>query len=246
MGIDMKIYAVGLGPGEISGMTGRALEVLRESQVIVGYELYISLLGPLVEGKEVLTTPMKREVERCKMAVDLALGGKRVAMVSSGDAGVYGMAGVLHEVAADYPQLSIEVIPGITAACSAAAVLGAPLTHDFAVISLSDLLTPWEKIETRLKNAAQADFVICLYNPASKKRADYLGRACAAVMEYIDGDTPCGYVRNIGRDGQGYEILTLKELAVLKADMFTTVIIGNSTTKVIGGKLVTPRGYRGV
>ena len=242
----MKIYAVGLGPGAENEITGRALEALQESDVIVGYSVYINLLGPLAEGKKILTTPMKQEVERCRMAVGEALNGKTVAMVCSGDAGIYGMAGLLHEVAAEYPQVEIKVIPGITAACSAAAVLGAPLSHDFAVISLSDLLTPWETIEKRLHCAADADFIICLYNPSSKKRADYLARACAIVSQFRSGDTPCGYVRNIGRDGQEHCVLTLSELAVTQTDMFTTVIIGNSSTKFIGDKLVTPRGYRRV
>ena len=242
----MKIIAVGLGPGAENEMTGRALAALRESDAIVGYEVYISLLGHLAEGKQILTTPMKHEVERCKLAVEEALKGKTVAMVCSGDAGIYGMAGLLHEVAANYPQIEIEVVPGITAAISAAAVLGAPLSHDFAVVSLSDLLTSWELIKKRLKCAAEADFILCLYNPASKKRADYLAKACMIVSEFRSDDTPCGYVRNIGRAGQEHRILTLRELVSVQADMFTTVIIGNSTTKIIGGRLVTPRGYRGV
>lgn len=242
----MKIYVVGLGPGGREQMTDKAVKALECSDIIIGYELYIKLIEPLVKGKQLITSPMKKEVERCKTAVDEAMSGKTVAMVSSGDAGVYGMAGVLYEAAADYPQIDIEVIPGITAACSAAAVLGAPLTHDFAVISLSDLLTPWEKIEKRLKSAAESDFVICIYNPSSKKRADYLARACKIVMEFLDEKTPCGYVRNIGRDGEDYCILTLSELAVAHVDMFTTVIIGNSSTKVVGNKLVTPRGYKGI
>lgn len=242
----MKIVAVGMGPGAENEMTGRALDALRESDVIVGYGVYISLLGSLIEGKTVLTTPMKREVERCKLAVEEARKGKKVAMVCSGDAGIYGMAGLLHEVAAEYPQISVEVVPGITAACSAAAVLGAPLSHDFAVVSLSDLLTPWEAIEKKLRCAAEADFILCLYNPSSKKRADYLAKACAIIGQSRDGDTPCGYVRNIGRAGQEHHVLSLRELATEQVDMFTTVIIGNSATKIINGQLVTIRGYRGV
>ncbi|MFT8888146.1 MAG: precorrin-3B C(17)-methyltransferase [Ethanoligenens sp.] len=242
----MKIVAVGLGPGAENEMTGRALDALRESDVIVGYETYISLLGSLAEGKTVLTTPMRQEVDRCKLAIEETLKGKTVAVVCSGDAGIYGMAGLLQEVAAEHPQIEIEVVPGVTAATSAAAVLGAPLSHDFAVVSLSDLLTPWETIAKRLKCAAEADFVLCLYNPASRKRSDYLARACAIVSEFRGGDTPCGYARNIGRVGQEHHVLTLRELAAVQADMFTTVIIGNSTTKIIGGRLVTPRGYRGI
>lgn len=243
---NMKIYIVGIGPGERGQITGKAMNVLENSDIIIGYELYIDLIRPYLKEKQFIPSHMKQEVERCKIAVNAALNGKTAALVSSGDAGVYGMAGVLHEVAGEYPQIEIEVIPGITAACSAAAVLGAPLTNDFAVISLSDLLTPWEKIETRLRCAAKADFVVCIYNPSSKKRADYLARACKIIMEYLDVCTPCGYVRNIGREGQEHRILTLMELAAAQVDMFTTVFIGNSTTKVVGGKLVTPRGYSGI
>ena len=144
-----------------------------------------------------------------------------------------------------HPEVAVEVIPGITAACSGAAVLGAPLIHDFAVVSLSDLLTPWEKIQTRLRCAAEADFVICLYNPSSKKRADYLARACAIVMQFRDEKTPCGWIRQIGREAIRISIVcTLEEMASFQADMFTTVFLGNSQTKVVNGRLVTPRGYR--
>lgn len=239
-----KIYAVGIGPGGGDDMTGRAKKAIEASEVIVGYGLYLDLLGELANGKTLLSSPMTRESERCRLAVGEALKGKTVALVSSGDAGVYGMAGPLCEVAQEHPEVEVEVIPGVTAACGAAAVLGAPLTHDFAVISLSDLLTPWEKIEKRLRAAAEADFVICLYNPASRKRADYLSRACKILLENLDGERPCGMVRNVGRENEEHRILTLRELAETPADMLTTVVIGNSTTKAAGGRLVTPRGYR--
>ena len=239
-----KIYVVGLGPGEEGQITPRALQAIRESQVITGYTYYVELIRYLIGDKEVFSTPMTREVERCEKALQYALEGKTVAMVSSGDAGVYGMAGIIYEVCADYPQVEIQVISGITACCSGGAVMGAPLTHDFAVISLSDLLTPWEKIEKRLLLASEADFVICLYNPSSKKRADYLHRACDLIMQYKAPETPCGYVRNIGREGQEHKILTLAELRDTRVDMFTTVIIGNSQTKVINNALVTPRGCK--
>jgi precorrin-3B C17-methyltransferase len=242
-----KIFVVGLGPGELSQITPKALEALRESDVIAGYDLYIELIKPLITDKETISTGMKKEVERCRAAVETALAGKTVAVVSSGDAGIYGMAGLIHEIAAEYEQTTeIVVIGGITAASSAAAILGAPLTHDFAVISLSDLLTPWESIEKRLDLASLAGFVICLYNPSSKKRGDYLNKACEIVMKNLDENTACGYVKNIGRDGEEYKVLTLKELSESNVDMFTTVIIGNKDTKVVRGKLVTPRGYRGV
>ncbi len=239
-----KIYVVGIGPGKEDDMTQQAKAALAKSTVIVGYDLYVDLVRELVRGKIIESTPMKREVERCKIALRHALAGQTVSMVCSGDAGVYGMAGVMLEVAAAHPEIEITIIPGITAACSAAAALGAPLIHDFAVISLSDLLTPWEKIEKRLACAADADFVICLYNPSSKKRHDYLNKACAQILNYQSPATMCGTVRNIGREGQQTAVLTLGELSGREVDMFTTVIIGNSQTKVLNGKLVTPRGYK--
>lgn len=241
-----KIYIVGLGPGNEAMMTAAAREAIDKSSVVVGYEVYVDLIRPLLEGKTVATTPMKKEVDRCQMALEYALAGETVSMVCSGDAGVYGMAGVMMEVAREHPEVEMEVVCGITAACSAAAVLGAPLIHDFAVISLSDLLTPWEKIEKRLQLAADADFVICLYNPSSKKRSDYLQRACDLVLQHQSPETCCGYVRNIGREGEQATLCTLSELRTAKVDMFTTVIIGNSQTKVINGRLVTPRGYKNV
>ncbi|UWG98186.1 precorrin-3B C(17)-methyltransferase [Dehalobacter sp. DCM] len=241
----MKIYVVGLGPGGPEQMTNRALEALRESDILVGYTFYIDLIKDQFPGKEIIATPMKREVDRCRTAIEKALAGATVAVVSSGDAGVYGMAGIVLELAEPYPMLEVEVIPGITAACSGAAVLGAPLIHDFAVISLSDLLTPWEKIEARLAAAAQGDFVIVLYNPSSMKRHDYLQRACDIVMRHQSNGVPSGIVRSIGRDGENYELVSsLTELREKKVDMFTTVIIGNSQTRIIHNKLVTPRGYK--
>ncbi|AEY65211.1 precorrin-3B C(17)-methyltransferase [Clostridium sp. BNL1100] len=244
----MKLYVVGIGPGEDCQLTGKAIRAIEESQLVVGYDVYIDLIRHLLSEKEILTTPMKREVDRCKFAVEAAMAGKKVAVISSGDAGIYGMAGLIYEVLAEYETttIQVEVIPGITAASSAAAVLGAPLTHDFAVISLSDLLTPWEVIENRLRLAAEAGFTICIYNPSSKKRSDYLKKACEIILSVADKDTPCGYVRNIGREGQTSKILTLGELAQEQVDMFTTVIIGNKNTRVINNRLVTSRGYKGI
>ena len=197
-------------------------------------------------GKEFMTTPMKKEVDRCVLAFDEAKKGKTVSMICSGDAGVYGMAGLMYEVGENYPDVELTIIPGVTAATGGAAVLGAPLIHDFCLISLSDLLTPWEKIEARLLAAAQADFVVCLYNPSSKKRSDYLQKACDLMMQYKSPETVCGIVSYIGRDGEHYEVMDLKTLRDTKVDMFTTVWVGNSQTKEINGKMVTPRGYRNV
>lgn len=240
----MKIYVVGLGPGGKEDMTLRAIHAIEEADVITGYTYYTELIKDMTKGKEVFSSAMKKEVDRCKKAIEYALEGKTVAMISSGDAGIYGMAGLIYELCEEYPQIETEVIAGVTAACSGAAVTGAPLTHDFAVISLSDLLTPWELIEKRIRNAAEADFAICIYNPSSKKRADYLKKACEYMLEYKNPNTPCAYVENIGRENENYTICTLSELAKAQTNMFTTVFVGNSQTKVINGKIVTPRGYK--
>lgn len=239
-----KVYVVGLGPGGVEQMTKRAQEALAACDVIAGYNVYVDLIKDDYKDKEFLSTGMRKEVERCKLAIEEALKGKTVAMISSGDAGVYGMAGIMYQIAAEYPELEVEVVPGITAACSGAAVLGAPLISDFTLISLSDLLTPWEKIEKRLDLASQADFVICLYNPSSFKRHDYLQKACDIMLKNQRADVPAGIVRNIGREGEEYEIMTLAELRDAQVDMFSTVIIGNSQTEVINNKMVTPRGYK--
>ena len=240
------VYVVGLGPGAEEQMTVRAQKVLEHCPVLIGYNVYIDLVKEQFPDKIFLSTPMRKEPERCRMAFEEAEKGQDVAMICSGDAGVYGMAGLIFEIGKEYPEIQIEVVPGITAASGGAAVLGAPLMHDFAVISLSDLLTPWEKIEARLLGASQADFVICLYNPSSKKRHDYLQKACDLMMQYKFPETVCGTVCNIGREGEEYQVMTLKELRDRQVDMFTTVFIGNSQTKEINGKMVTPRGYRNV
>lgn len=241
-----KIYVIGIGPGAYEKMTIEAAEALKNSDVIVGYTVYVDLVKEHFPGKKFLTTPMKREVERCELAFEEAMKGQTVAMICSGDAGVYGMTGLMYELGIKYPQVELKLIGGLTAATSGASVLGAPLIHDFAVISLSDLLTPWEKIEKRVSLAAQADFVICLYNPSSKKRHDYLQKACDLVLVHQSPETVCGYVKNIGREGEEGHVLTLKELRDIQVDMFTTVWIGNSQTKNINGRMVTPRGYKNV
>lgn len=238
-----RLYIVGIGPGGAEFLTAQARAALQEAQVLCGYTVYVELVAPLCPGKEILTTPMTQELERCRMALRSAAEGRTTAMVCSGDAGVYGMAGPLLEMAPEYPEVEIEVVPGVTAALSGAAVLGAPLMHDFAVISLSDLLTPWELIEKRLRCAGEADFALCLYNPASRKRQGHLRRACEVLLETRSPETVCGWVRNIGREGQESRVLTLEELKEESLDMFTTVFIGNSGTKKIGGRMATPRGY---
>ena len=240
-----KLFVVGLGPGEAGYLTEQAREALERADLICGYSVYIDLIRPLYPQKEYFTTPMKQEMDRCRYALDSAQRGITTAMVCSGDAGVYGMASPILELAGDYPDVEIEVVAGITAALSGAAVLGAPLGHDFCVISLSDLLTPWPVIETRLECAAKGDFALCLYNPGSKKRADYLQMAVQILMRAGKApDTCCGYVRNIGREGQQARTLTLAELESAPMDMFTTVFIGSSTTRILENHLVTPRGYR--
>ena len=212
------IYVVGLGPGGPEQITPRALSALEKCDLIVGYKAYIELVRPLFEGrKELVASPMKKERARCLEALELSLSGRTVGLISSGDPGIYGMAGIMLEVAGD--RTEVEIIPGITAAASSASILGAPLMHDFAVISLSDLLTPWELIERRLDAAAQADFVICLYNPSSKKRADYLEKACGIILKHRAPETVCGIVRNIGREGESYEILSLERLKTTQTDV---------------------------
>lgn len=237
---------MGIGPGEYEQMTLKAIHALENSDVIIGYTVYVDLVRDHFAGKEFMTTPMKKEVDRCVIAFEEAQKGKTVSMICSGDAGVYGMAGLMYEVGVRYPEVELEIIPGVTAALGGGAVLGAPLIHDFCLISLSDLLTPWEKIEKRLLAASEADLSICLYNPSSKKRHDYLMKACDLMMQYKSPETVCGIVGNIAREGEFSRVMTLKELRDTQVDMFTTVFVGNSQTKEINSKMVTPRGYKGV
>lgn len=239
-----KITIVGIGPGGYDDMTVRAINAIKNAEVVTGYSLYLDLVKDLICDKETFCTEMRGEVERCQKAAEYALAGKNVVLISSGDAGVYGMAGLMLKVLEDHPEVETEIIPGVSACQSGGALLGAPLVHDFAVISLSDLLTPWELIEKRLKSAAEADFVIVLYNPGSHKRADYLSRACDMLLQYKSPETVCGLVKNISREGEEHHFMTLRELRDTKVDMLTTVFIGNSHTGIINGKMVTPRGYR--
>lgn len=246
-----EIFIVGIGPGCMEMMTQEAIEAVRRADIIVGYTVYVDLLRPYFPEKFFFTTPMRQEIERCRKCFELAGEGKSVALICSGDAGVYGMAAPMYELWEEYSaeesyeDVQITVIPGITAANSGAAVLGAPLNHDYCVISLSDLLTPWEVIEKRIKAAIAGDFAIAIYNPSSHKRKDYLQKACRLMLEA--GALPeraCGLVENIGRENTKSMVLTLEELMDTEVNMFTTVWIGNSQSYLQDGKMITPRGYR--
>ena len=239
------VFVVGLGPGGPQFLTAQAQSALTQAEVLCGYTVYLDLVRPYFPEKEYYSTGMTQEIERCRWALETARRGKVVALVCSGDAGVYGMASPLLELAEQFPEVAVEVVPGLTAALSGGAVLGAPLAHDFCVISLSDRLTPWAVIERRLAAAAMGDFCVALYNPSSKGRPDYLARAVRILLDHgKPPQTVCGLVRNIGREGQIHCILTLAELETAPVDMFTTVFIGNTATRQLGGKMVTPRGYR--
>lgn len=241
-----KLIVVGIGPGDYENMTVRADRALQACDVIIGYTVYVDLVKERYPDKDFMTTPMTRETQRCQMAIDEARKGKTVAMVCSGDSGIYGMAALIYELRGERNEPEIEVIPGLTAACSGGALLGAPLTHDFAVISLSNRLTPWEKIAKRLECAAMADLGIVLYNPRSKGRPDNLKMACDILLQHLPGDRPCGVAHYIGREGENRSFMTLAQLRNAEIDMFSTVFIGNAQTKMIGGEMVTPRGYKDV
>lgn len=240
------IFVVGIGPGGEQYFTARAEEAIARAEVVVGYSYYIDLLGDRVKDKEIVSTGMTREIDRCRSAVELAMEGRDVAVVSTGDAGVYGMAGlVLELLEAHDPEggVEVEIVPGVTAASAAASVLGAPLMTDFAVISLSDLLTPWEVIEKRLEGAAHGDFVVALYNPRSKKRITHLERACEILTRGRNDKLPVGIVRNALREGQEVTLTTLGEAPGCEVDMMSIVIVGNTATRRVGQRLVTARGY---
>lgn len=235
-----KLYVVGIGPGGRENMTLRAVDVIKKSDVIVGYTPYIEYLGDLTDGKELISTGMKGELERCKLAIEQVKTGKNTAIISTGDAGLYGMAGPILELAED---IDVEIVPGVTAAFSAASELGSPIMHDYASISLSDLLTPWEVIEKRLDKAAEADFVITIYNPRSKGRKNHLERAIEIITKYRSGNTPVGIVKNSGRENTEINVTTLSEIDYESVDMLSVLIIGNSNTYIKNNKIITPRGY---
>ena len=239
------VFVVGLGPGGPQFLTVQAQSALQQAEVLCGYTVYLDLVRPYFPDKLYYSTGMTKEIDRCRWALETARSGKTVALVCSGDAGVYGMASPLLELAEQFPAVTVEIVPGLTAALSGGAVLGAPLAHDFCVISLSDRLTPWVVIEKRLAAAAMGDFCVALYNPSSKGRPDYLEKAVHILLE--NGKSPetvCGLVRNIGREGQSHVILPLAQLEHTPVDMFTTVFIGNAQTRELQGRMVTPRGYR--
>ena len=238
-----KLYVVGIGAGDYEGMTVGAVRALEAADVIVGYTLYCDLVKPYFPDKEYISTPMTKEIERCRLALDAARNGRVTAMICSGDAGIYGMASPVLELAGEY-GVEVEIVAGVTAASSGAALLGAPLTSDFTVISLSNLLTPMEVIEKRMECAAMSDICMVIYNPSSKRRADHLKKCCEILLKYRSPETVCGIAQNIGREGEQTRLLTLGELTDYPADMFTTIFIGNSTTKIIDGRMVTPRGFR--
>ena len=238
-----KLYVVGIGPGDELFMTREAINVLDECDLIAGYKVYINLLPERYRDKEKIVTGMRGEEERCRLGLKAASEGRRVALVCSGDAGVYGMSSLVLELAAGYPEVEVRIVSGVTAALSGSALLGAPLSNDFAVISLSDILTPRDKILKRLKAAAQGDFCIAIYNPGSHNRPHALKEAAELLMESIEGDRVAGIVENAGRYGQKVRLCTLRELVDVEVNMFMTVFIGNSVTKVINGYMVTPRGY---
>ncbi|MDD3379252.1 MAG: precorrin-3B C(17)-methyltransferase [Candidatus Methanomethylophilaceae archaeon] len=240
-----KLYVVGFGPGSLEHMTIKAERVIREADVITGYTTYVKMIeGFFPSDKRYISTGMMREVERCKMAVEEAMKGQTVAMISSGDSGIYGMAGIIYQVADELDaNIDIDVVPGMTAASTAASVLGAPLMHDLAIISLSDLMTPLDLIMKRVDLAGQGDFVIALYNPKSKTRIDYLAQATDILFKYHSPDTPVGIVKNAGRKGEEKNITTLGKLKDADVDMFCIVIVGNTKTYVKNGKMITPFEY---
>lgn len=239
-----KLYVVGFGPGGKEHMTVKAVEVIEKADVVTGYTTYIELLKEFFPNKNYIATPMMREVERCRIAVEEAMKEQTVAMVSSGDSGIYGMAGIIYQVADELQaNIEIETVPGVTAASAAASVLGAPLMHDLAIISLSDLMTPLDLIMKRVDCAGLGDMIVCLYNPKSKKRTDYVEQAAEILLKYRRPETPVGIVRNAGRKDEAKCLTTLGELKNAEIDMFSIVIIGNSQTYISKDRMITPRGY---
>ncbi len=241
------LFLAGIGPGDHKTMTNHCVAVFRNCDVVVGYKKYIELAEPFINKQEVISSGMTQEVERCNKALQEAAKGKRVALISSGDPGVYGMAGLALEIVNRkkwWNRFDIEVIPGVPVIHAAAARLGAPLMNDYAVISLSDLLTPWEVIEKRLHHAAQSDMVMCLYNPKSKKRTTHIKEAKSILLQYRNPSTPVGLARNVGRKGEAITLTDISKMLRFKIDMVTIIIVGNSATQVLNNRMITKRGYR--
>lgn len=239
-----KIFIVGIGPGNREHMSHKACDVIENADIVAGYTTYIRIIEKSFTLKNVFVTGMRSETERCRKALEFALDGKTVALVSSGDAGIYGMAGLMLEVIRESGEgVETEVVPGITSATASAALLGAPLMHDYASISLSDLLTDADLISRRIEAAASADFVICLYNPKSRARTGGLAKAREIILKHRKGSTPVGIVRNANRENESVVITDLDRMLEHEADMTTTIIIGNSQTFTYRDKIITPRGY---
>ncbi|SHH36401.1 cobalt-precorrin 3 C17-methyltransferase [Caloranaerobacter azorensis DSM 13643] len=239
-----KIYVVGIGPGNMEHMSLMALKAIEKSQVVIGYKTYINLIKDLLKDKEVIDSSMKKEIERCNLTIDEAEKGRIVSIVSSGDPGIYGMAGIILElINKRKSEIDVEIVPGISAANAAAASLGSPLMHDFAVISLSNLLTDWEIIKKRIECAAAGDFIISLYNPKSKRRVNQIAESRDIILKYRKPSTPVGIVKNAKRTGEKVIITDLENMLNYEIDMFTIIIVGNSNTYIENGKMITPRGY---
>ena len=238
-----KIYVVGIGPGKKADMTFKAYEKMKNSDIIVGYKTYTDLIKEYFPNTEIRSSSMMKEVDRCLEVLDLAKAGKNVALISSGDAGIYGMAGIMYEIINENDDIEVEVIAGVTATNAAAAIVGAPIMHDYVTISLSNLLTDWELIKKRLELAAQGDFIVSLYNPKSKGRTTQIAEAQQIMLKYKSKNTPVAIVRNAGRENEEYEITTLENMLDFEINMLTIVLIGNSNTYVKNGKIITPRGY---
>lgn len=243
-----KITVIGIGPGSLEDMTPRARKAIESAEVVVGYKTYIKLVESIIGGKEIIDNGMMQEVERCQLAVKSATEGKETVVISSGDSGIYGMAGLVLELVLQLPENERPewggVVAGISAVQASAAILGAPLMHDFAVISLSDLMTPWELIKKRAEAAASADFVIALYNPKSHKRVNHIEEIREIVMKYRSPETPVGIVSSASRDAEEKVISNLENFTKEDIHMFSLVIIGNSNTYVKDGYMITPRGYK--
>ena len=237
-----KIYVVGIGPGNMEDISVRAYKTLKNVDVIAGYITYIDLVKDEFKVKEFYVSGMKKEIDRCEKVLELAKEGKTVALISSGDAGIYGMAGIMIEVALG-SGIDVEVIPGITSSVAGASLVGAPLMHDQAIISLSDLLTDWEVITKRIDRASEGDFVISLYNPKSKGRTEQIVEAREIMLKHKAPSTPVALLRHVGREDENYTLTNLDEMLNYEIDMFTVVIVGNSKTYVKEGKMITPRGY---